>query len=699
MHHNYFEYLQQKITVLPGIGESLAKYLKKLLNNDRLFDLCLHLPSRVEPIAQNIDFHLPSKQLAILSGVVQTYQMPQNSKQPHKIICQNQNYYFSLVFFKIFPSQLQTMKIGQEIAVLGYVNKNFSGFEISHPIKVLPIKQMKFLPKIHLTYPLSSGIANQLIVNKIQQILAKLPIDAIEWVLPQIKQQNNWQGFYASLKSLHQPIAQTQIENPYWPARRRLAFDELLAWQLATLLIKQKLVVASKNIVCQNNQLVNNFITSLPFSLTPSQQEVSQEISADILASKPMFRLLQGDVGSGKTVVAIIACLQAISCQKQAVVLAPTTILALQHFKYFSQLLQKFNIKIGLLISDLKKSAKQKLLQQLKNQEINLVIGTHALLEPDVAFANLGLAIIDEQHRFGVLQRLTLAQKGNNIDLLLMSATPIPRSLMMAMYGDTAVSIIKQKPIQRKKITTLLISSKKIDELSKSLLKFLDKPEKVYWICPAIEEKEDQEELGKNNHTNLTSVQTRYNELSKIISSKHLAVLHGKLKDSEKDAIMLDFADVNSEKKILIATTVIEVGIDVGSATTIIIENAENFGLAQLHQLRGRVGRSDLASFCILLYSQNSPKQRLEILKQSDDGFFIAEQDLKLRGSGEIIGTKQSGFPEFKIANLAIDYDLLAICHKQATQILASNNNEMWQVYQQLMAIFNYQNCLDYCRG
>jgi ATP-dependent DNA helicase RecG len=590
------------------------------------------------------------------------------------------------------------MKIGQEIAVLGYVNKNFSGFEILHPIRVVPIQQMKFLPKIHLTYPLSAGIANQLVINKIQQILAKMPIDAVEWISPQIKQQNNWQGFYASIKSLHQAVAQTQIENPYWPARRRLAFDELLAWQLATLMIKQKLVVASKNIICHNHHLINNFITSLPFSLTLSQQQVSQEISADILSNKPMFRILQGDVGSGKTVVAIIACLQAISCQKQVAVLVPTTILALQHFKYFSQLLQKFNIKIGLLISDLKKTNKQKLLKQLKNQELDLIIGTHALLEPEVEFANLGLAIIDEQHRFGVVQRLTLTQKGNNIDLLLMSATPIPRSLMMAIYGDTAISIIKQKPMQRKKITTLLMSNNKIVELSQSLLKFLDKSEKIYWICPAIEEKEITEKLY-NNNINLTSVQTRYNELSKIIPAKHLAVLHGKLKDQEKDAIMLEFADINSEKKILIATTVIEVGIDISSATIIIIENAENFGLAQLHQLRGRVGRSDLPSFCILLHNNTQPKQRLQILKQSDDGFFIAEQDLKLRGSGEIIGTKQSGFPEFKIANLTIDYDLLAICHKQAKEILASNNNDMWQIYQQLMTLFNYQNCLDYCRG
>ena len=279
-----------------------------------------------------------------------------------------------------------------------------------------------------------------------------------------------------------------------------------------------------------------------------------------------------------------------------------------------------------------------------------------------------------------------------------MSATPIPRSLMMAIYGDTAISIIKQKPMQRKKITTLLMSNNKIVELSQSLLKFLDKSEKIYWICPAIEEKEITEKLD-NNNINLTSVQTRYNELSKIIPAKHLAVLHGKLKDQEKDAVMLEFADINSEKKILIATTVIEVGIDISSATIIIIENAENFGLAQLHQLRGRVGRSDLPSFCILLHNNTQPKQRLNILKQSDDGFFIAEQDLKLRGSGEIIGTKQSGFPEFKIANLTIDYDLLAICHKQAKEILASNNNDMWQIYQQLMTLFNYQNCLDYCRG
>jgi len=698
MHYNYFNYLQQPLNILPGIGESLAKYLKNLLHSNRFFDLCLHLPNKVEQINYSVDFYQQEKQLAVLSGVVQTHYLPQNSRQPHKIVCYGKNHYFNLVFFKIFPSQLKTMQIGQEIAVLGYVSKNTGSLEILHPIKVVPIKQMPFLPKTHLTYPLSAGIANQLIINKIQQILSKAPLDQLEWILPEIKQKNNWQGFYASIKSLHQPIAQTQIENSYWPARRRLAFDELLAWQLATLLTQQKLVVASKEITISNNNLVDNFIAQLPFELTTFQQQASKEISADILANKPMFRLLQGDVGSGKTVVAIISCLQAIACQKQVAVLVPTTILALQHFKYFSQLLKNCNIRIGLLISDSKKTAKQKLLQQLKNHELDLIIGTHALLEPEVIFCNLGLAVIDEQHRFGVLQRLTLAQKGNNIDLLLMSATPIPRSLMMAIYGDTAISSIKQKPMHRKKITTLLMSNKKIPELSQSLLGFLDKQEKVYWICPAIKTEEDSENTNFTN-TILTSVQTRYEELSKIIPAKHLSILHGKLKDQEKDAIMLEFADIHSEKKILIATTVIEVGIDVSSATAIIIENAENFGLAQLHQLRGRVGRSDLPSFCILLYNQQQPKQRLQILKQSDDGFFIAEQDLKLRGSGEIIGTKQSGFPEFKIANLDVDYDLLELCHHQARQILANNQHEMWQIYQQLMVLFNYQNCLEYCQS
>jgi ATP-dependent DNA helicase RecG len=696
MHHNYFYYLQQKLNILPGVNNNLAKYFKKLLNGNAIFNLCLHLPNKVEEIEHSFNFHHQGKYLQILSGVVEKHYLPQNSKQPHKIICHSKNHYFSLVFFKIFPSQLNMLKIGQEIAVLGYVKKNFSDIEISHPLKIVPIKQIHFLPKHLLTYPLSAGIANQFINNKIQQILKNLPLDKLEWLSPEIIKKNQWQGFYATIKALHQPITQTQIENPYWPARRRLAFDELLTWQLATLMTKQKLVVTYKQNACINENLLNNFITSLPFQLTESQQQVSQEICTDILASKPMFRLLQGDVGSGKTVVAIIACLQAISCNKQVAVLTPTTILALQHFKYFSQLLQNFNIKIGLLISDNKKTAKQKLLQQLKNNEINIIIGTHALIEPEVIFHNLGLAIIDEQHRFGVLQRLKLAQKGNNIDLLLMSATPIPRSLMMAIYGDTAISYIKQKPMHRKKITTLLISSQKISALCQSLLKFIDKKEKVYWICPAIEENEETEQDLTNK---LTSVQTRYTELCKIIPAKHLSILHGKLNDKEKDVIMLEFANSDSEKKILISTTVIEVGIDIACATTIIIENAENFGLAQLHQLRGRVGRSDLPSFCILLYNQKQPKQRLQILKQSEDGFFIAEQDLKLRGSGEVIGTKQSGFPEFKIANLNIDYDLLAICHQQAKEILANDKNNMWHIYQQLMTLFNYQNCLDYCQS
>lgn len=684
-----FHILLQPITTIPGIGSSFGKYLINLLGANKIFDLCLHTPSKVESITCNPPLStIKTNDLVILLGKIEAHYEPQKPKQPFKIICHNNYGYFTLVFFKIFPSQLKQLAIGNQVAVLGYAKQIFGNIEIHHPLNIA--NKIELLPKINLTYPLVAGINNKFIATKIKQVLLKLPLDCGEWQPQQLLQKHHWQGFFASIKALHQPIMQSQIDNDFSPARRRLACDELLAWQIATIMSQQKLVVANKNITNSKPDLLNNFMQSLPFNLTSGQLSACKQICNDILASSPMFRLLQGDVGSGKTIVAIVASLQAISCGRQVAVLVPTTILAIQHFKYFSMLLKPFNINISLLISDTKKKERIQLLQQLNSGSTNIIIGTHALLENNIVFANLGLVVIDEQHRFGVLQRLQMQEKGQNPDLLLLSATPIPRSLMMAIYGDTAITILNEKPKNRKEITTLLMSKQKIPQLMQSLTKFLNNQQKAYWICPAIDDSCNDDD----NNNQLTSLQQRYQELSTIIDAKHLAILHGKMKDKEKDEIMLDFANPASEARIMIATTVIEVGIDVSTATLIIIEDAENFGLAQLHQLRGRVGRSDLPSFCILLY-RNKATHRLQILKESSDGFFIAEQDLKIRGSGEIISTKQSGFPEFKIANLALDYDLLADCNRQASAMVNSNN-----IYNDiLLKLFDYQDCLKNSKG
>lgn len=697
------EFLLQPLTTLSRVGDKLSEYLSKLIGGGRVIDLLLHRPVRVENIAILPNIHqIINDDLVILKGKIEKHFPPAKSRQPFKITCYNQSGYFNLVFFKIYPSQLEKLKIGNEIAVLGKFSRASGENQIIHPQEILPILQIEKMPRFNITYPLSSTISNKFLLYKINFALSKLTDNFEEWIEKNIIENFQFNSFYETLKKLHHPQKAEDLL-PMNHSRRRLAYDELLAWQLA-ILIAKKHNHQQKNIpikFASDKNFLSDFIKSLPFTLTKSQIKAFEQINEEIISNKKMLRLLQGDVGSGKTIVAICACLQTIYTLKQACVIAPTTVLAKQHFNYFQKLLENFPIKIALLTSANTKKQKEQILAKLNNQEIDILISTHAVLEPDVKFKNLGLAIIDEQHRFGVLQRLKLVEKGHDVDLLLMSATPIPRTLMLGLYGDMDISILNEKPKNRQEITTSIMSSQKSQELHNSIKNVLQNNQKIYWICPAIEEQEDlpPEELG------LVSVEKKFSELRQIYGNDKVGLIHGKMKEKEKDQVMLEFADQNSQMQILVATTVIEVGVDVASATVIVIENSENFGLAQLHQLRGRVGRSQLKSYCVLLYGKKYgpiQKQRLAIMRQSNDGFFIAEEDLRLRGSGEIIGTKQSGFPEFRIADLNFDNDLLKIAHKQA--LLVINNDQLLlqesnKKYQFLMKIFGYYDFLKAIRG
>ncbi len=409
-----------------------------------------------------------------------------------------------------------------------------------------------------------------------------------------------------------------------------------------------------------------------------------------------MLRLLQGDVGSGKTIIAIYAALLVVAAKKQACIIVPITILATQHFSYLQKFLGKFGIKIALLTSKTSKKERTQILSNLENGLIDILIGTHSLIQDEVKFKDLGLAIIDEQHRFGVMQRVKLVAKNknakNNVDVLLMSATPIPRSLMMTLYGDMAISILDQKPPNRQEIETLVISQKRQAQIVESIKRAILRGEKIYWICPAISESEISE---------LVSAESKYQELLTIFDPEIVGLVHGKISNSDQEKIIDDFANSQGKIKILVATTVVEVGIDVKDATIIIIENAENFGLSQLHQLRGRVGRDQKQSYALLLYGPKTSlngKKRLAILRNSNDGFMIAESDLEMRGSGELIGTKQSGLPEFKIANLNFDAGLLKIANKNAKLILNNDpnlSNPKNQIFIELLKLFNYHQCLN----
>jgi ATP-dependent DNA helicase RecG len=689
------------ISKLPRIGPVLTKFLSRLIGGDRLFDLLLHAPIRAEKISFCPRlFETQNGELVIIKAKVESHIKPANARQPYKVICYTPSGYVNLVFFKIFPSQITKMPIGSEISVLGHLQRFSGENNISHPQEILPIAEIEKMPHLNVIYPLGAAISQKFLRQKIEEVLRKITQENEEVIDERLLTKQGWPRFDEALKNLH--FFGNNLEEKKNLARQRLAYDELLAWQIAALLAKQK-TKPTKNFTPTSKNLAQDFLTSLPFKPTTAQLQAISEISAEIFSNKKMLRLLQGDVGSGKTVVAIAACLGAISKNQQACVIAPTTTLTKQHFAYFQRFLQHFEISLEILTSATTKKQKSKILEKLFTGEIQLLISTHAVLEDDVKFKNLGLAVIDEQHRFGVLQRLKLVEKSNDVDVLLMSATPIPRSLMMGLYGDMEISILGEKPQNRQEIETLILSQKKSAEVHAAMKRALARGEKIYWICPIIEPSEIDETLPSKERPDLelAAVTDKFDELTEIFDEKTVGLIHGKMKEEQKEKVMAEFSKSDGGLKILVATTVIEVGIDVPDATIIIIENAENFGLSQLHQLRGRVGRSDKKSFCILLYGKKfgqNARQRLDILRRSNDGFFIAEEDLKMRGSGELLGTKQSGFPEFCIANLETDGDLLKIARKNAEVILLKDKNlEMpsSQKYQALLKLFRYDEFLN----
>jgi len=669
------------LTSLRGVGTAIAQNLTKLVGRNKIFSLLLHRPTRLEQISLCPRlFEVQNDELIIVKAKVETHVKPATNRQPYKVICYNPTGYLNLVFFKIFPSQIAKMKAGSELAILGNFSRLAGENQIAHPLEILPANEIEKMPKQNVIYPLIFGITQKFLSKKITEILEKIPDDELG----------------NALKILHY-FKKGDVEQ----ARRYLAQKELLAWQIAVLLAKKSTPqqvrgdtfeagtkeVSPRTCCGVYQDLKKTFFDSLPFQPTKSQLQAILEIEDEIFSNKKMLRLLQGDVGSGKTIVAISACLAAISMKKQTCVIAPTTVLAKQHFSYFGRFLKNFEIHVELLTSATTKKQKAKILEDLSNGKIDVLIATHAALEDDVKFENLGLAVIDEQHRFGVMQRLKLVEKGQNVDLLLMSATPIPRSLMMALYGDMDISILSEKPQNRQKIATSVMSAKKAQDLYEAMKRTLSRGEKIYWICPAIEE---------NEEINLASVKKKFDELVQIFGVQKVGLLHGQMKEKDKEKVMNDFAV--GALQILVSTTVIEVGIDVADATVIVIENAESFGLSQLHQLRGRVGRSDKKSFCVLLYGEKygvNSRKRLAIMRESDDGFFLAEEDLKMRGSGDLLGTKQSGFPEFRVADLSLDTDLLIKARREAEILITRGAQE----YEELLRLFDYDDCLKFVAG
>ena len=513
----------------------------------------------------------------------------------------------------------------------------------------------KIIPIYPLTYELKQTTLRRIIENGLLEVKGQLPETLPEYIL---KENNLW-DINNTIERIHFPVEFSDFNK----ARERLVFEELLTTQLALLKLKNNYEHETDGIQFSKDVYMSDVINILPFKLTKAQLRVLEEIDRDMESNKPMNRLLQGDVGSGKTVVAMIAAYKAVKSGYQATIMAPTAILASQHLESFQGILEELGIRTELLISSVTKKKKTEILEKLQNGEIDILIGTHAILEENVVFKNLGLVVTDEQHRFGVKQRGTIASKGQNPDVIAMSATPIPRTLALILYGDLDISIIDELPPNRKKIETYAVRKNMEERVNNFIRKQITEGRQAYIVCPLVEENEDMEGLQS-----VIELAERYQK--ETFSEYKVAYLHGKMKPKEKDEIMERFK--NGEIQILIATTVIEVGVNVPNASIMVVENAERFGLAQLHQLRGRVGRGEYQSYCILKYEGNSEtiRQRMKVMCDTNDGFIISEKDLELRGSGDFFGTEQHGLPEFKIANLFEDIAVLKKVQKLALKIM-----------------------------
>lgn len=651
--------LSKEIKYVKGVGPNRATLLNRL-GIYTLEDLITYYPRTHE------DRSIPKKIIDLLHGeeaLIEAMPVSRMSEirirrnfTMYKLIVRDDTGTCQITWYN--QSYLKNMfKVGEKYKFFGKVNKKFNKTDMISPVfdgDGISKNTGKIIPIYPTTYNLPQNTLRKIIENGLSEIDEKLEETLPEYLLTKYKLCD----LNTAIKQIHFPDSFEKFNI----ARKRLVFEELLSMQLALLSLKSQYEVENDGIAFDKNVKMSELIDKLPFRLTKAQLRVLEEIDNDLESSKPMNRLLQGDVGSGKTVVAEIAAYKAVKSGYQAAIMAPTAILATQHLESFTALLDDTGIKCELLISGISKKKKEDILERLKNGEIDILIGTHALLEENVVFKNLGLVVTDEQHRFGVRQRSTIVKKGDNPNVLVMTATPIPRTLALILYGDLDISIIDELPPNRKKIDTFPVTKDMDDRVNNFIKEQIDSGRQAYIVCPLVE---DSEEIDARSVLELAE---KYKNV--VFKDYKVEYLHGKMKPKEKDEIMERFK--NREIDILISTTVIEVGVNVPNANIMVIENAERFGLAQLHQLRGRVGRGEYKSYCILKYQGNSDviRKRMNVMKATNDGFIISEKDLELRGTGEFFGTKQHGLPEFKIANLFEDMQVLKLVQSIAIEII-----------------------------
>ena len=649
------------LTRLDGIGPKTAKILEQagtVLPRDLLFTLPSHGIDRQtrESIREVI-----APAIATVAVTVGAHHPPRSRGRPYRVHVEDAETSFQLVFFHAQPAYLQKLlPSGQRRIVSGKV-EIFDGIaQMVHPDHIVTEAEAAEIPAYEPVYPLHAGITQKVMWKATRSALTLAP-ELPEWIDPALKKREGWPDWHDALKAVHTPATDADL-SPVAPARARLAYDELFAHQVTLALARASIRRAKGRSSVATGDLSDKVLQSLPFAPTGAQTRAIAEIREDLATPLRMNRLLQGDVGSGKTLVALMALLAVVEAGGQGVMMAPTEILARQHLDGLRPLAEAAGVRLEILTGRDKGAGREEKLAELASGKIDILVGTHAVFQKDIVFHDLRLAVIDEQHRFGVAQRMELGAKGHAVDVLVMTATPIPRSLALAQYGDMDVSVLDEKPPGRTPVQTALVSAARMDEVVEKLRHAVAEGRQAYWVCPLVEESEVSD---------MTAAEERFKRLRATFGEGVVGLVHGQLPPAEKDAAMARF--VAGETKVLVATTVIEVGVNVPNASIMVIEHAESFGLAQLHQLRGRVGRGAAASTCLLIYHpplSESGRRRLEILRQTEDGFRISEEDLAMRGAGDVIGTAQSGLPRFRIADLERNAAQMAVAQSDARALL-----------------------------
>ena len=675
--YNY-EFLLRDINTIKGIGSKTTKLFKKK-NINTIFDLIWSLPRNFTDRTNVLTINeLQIGKICTVVVDVKKYNFPRVRRLPNRVNCVDNTGEIDCIFFNSYEGYIKKiLPLNSRVAISGKVNYYKGRYQITNPTHIS--EDTNSIKKIHSNYSLTDGLTEKKYLSIIEYVLKNLP-DLDEWLSIGVLKKFKNLSWKESVLKLHNPKNINKKGNHL----NRLIFDEILSSFLINSKIRTAIKKIKKNQKKINFNYANTLINKLNFKLTSDQIKTIDEINKDLESNTKMFRLLQGDVGSGKTVVALISSLNVISCGYQVAIMAPTEILAKQHFALTKELFEN-NINIGLLTSKTNYAERKKIIDNISNNKINILIGTHSLFQDKIKFKKLGLIIIDEQHKFGVKQRKKLSDKGGkDCDILVMSATPIPRTMIMTIYGDMDTSIIKTKPKNRKNVITYSKLDTKINDVILFVKKLISKGDQIFWVCPLIEES------SKIDHQ--SSIK-RYEFLKKIFKNK-VGLIHGSLNKEDKDKILLDF--LKKKIDILVSTTVIEVGIDFPNANLIVIENANKFGLSQLHQLRGRVGRGNKQSYCILMFKYNlseNAKKRINILKTNTDGFKISEEDMKLRGYGDLLGFKQSGIQTFRLADPVLNEDLFFLAEKEIKKI--ENESEDLIKYQTLLKLYDRADILN----